>query len=63
MINKDGTWVRLSAESVGAYTEGGAEVAWCLQHHRHLDRALLVPLEPTTPPPLQVQHANALLSK
>nr|XP_049693135.1 E3 ubiquitin-protein ligase MYCBP2 isoform X3 [Helicoverpa armigera] len=44
IVNKDGTWVRLSAASARAYTPGLAEVAWCLQHHRQLDRALLVPL-------------------
>ncbi|XP_052752649.1 E3 ubiquitin-protein ligase MYCBP2 isoform X3 [Galleria mellonella] len=51
LVNKDGTWVRLSDESARAYTDGGAEIAWCLQHHRHLDRALLVPVEPCSPIP------------
>ncbi|XP_045784545.1 E3 ubiquitin-protein ligase MYCBP2 [Maniola jurtina] len=45
LVNKDGTWVRLSAESAKTYTEGSAEVAWCLQFHGHLDRTLLVPVD------------------
>ncbi|XP_050560251.1 E3 ubiquitin-protein ligase MYCBP2 isoform X7 [Spodoptera frugiperda] len=58
VVNKDGTWVRLSAESVRAYTDEMTEVAWCIQHHRHLDRALLVPVEPTTPLPSQDECAS-----
>ncbi|XP_063374022.1 E3 ubiquitin-protein ligase MYCBP2 [Cydia amplana] len=50
VVNKDGTWVRLGAESVRAHAAGGAGVAWCLQHHRHLDRALLLPVDATSPP-------------
>uniref|UniRef100_A0A2A4J982 Uncharacterized protein n=1 Tax=Heliothis virescens TaxID=7102 RepID=A0A2A4J982_HELVI len=64
IVNKDGTWVRLSAASVRAYTEGLAEVAWCLQHHRHLDRALLVPLPdpPAVRMPLHLRtHINGSL--
>ncbi|XP_069365103.1 E3 ubiquitin-protein ligase MYCBP2 isoform X3 [Maniola hyperantus] len=45
LVNKDGTWVRLSAESAHTYTEGSAAVAWCLQFHGHLDRTLLVPVD------------------
>ncbi|KAL0852363.1 hypothetical protein ABMA28_000563 [Loxostege sticticalis] len=50
VANKDGTWVRLSEESVRAYTDAGGAVAWCLQHNRHVDRALLVPVEPYASP-------------
>ncbi|XP_047524361.1 E3 ubiquitin-protein ligase MYCBP2 isoform X3 [Pieris napi] len=51
VTNKDGTWVRLNNDSVQAYVEGNVDVAWCLQYHRQLDRALLGPVEdgPTTP--------------
>ncbi|CAG9782000.1 unnamed protein product [Diatraea saccharalis] len=50
VVNKDGTWVRLSEESVRAYTDNCTEVAWCLQHNRHLDRTLLVPVEQCASP-------------
>ncbi|XP_028172131.1 E3 ubiquitin-protein ligase highwire-like [Ostrinia furnacalis] len=50
VTNKDGTWVRLSEESVRTYTDTGAAVAWCLQHNRHIDRVLLVPVEPYSSP-------------
>lgn len=50
VVNKDGTWVRLGAESARAHADGGAGAAWCLQHHRHLDRALLLPVDATTSP-------------
>ncbi|CAK1554738.1 unnamed protein product [Leptosia nina] len=52
VTNKDGTWVRLSNDSVQAYVEGNVDVAWCLQYHRQLDRTLLGPVEdePHTPP-------------
>ncbi|KAJ0183668.1 hypothetical protein K1T71_000091 [Dendrolimus kikuchii] len=49
LTNKDGSWVRLSSESVSAYSEGCSDVAWCLQHHRHLDRVLLIPIEENSP--------------
>ncbi|CAB3259020.1 unnamed protein product [Arctia plantaginis] len=49
VVNKDGTWVRLGEESLREYTDC-AEVAWCLQHHRHLDRALLIPIQNMTIP-------------
>lgn len=42
--------MRLSEESVRAYTDAGGAVAWCLQHNRHVDRALLVPVEPYASP-------------
>ncbi|XP_052746829.1 E3 ubiquitin-protein ligase highwire isoform X2 [Bicyclus anynana] len=45
LVNKDGTWVRLSAESAQTYAEGSAGVSWCLQYHAHLDRTLLVPVD------------------
>lgn len=48
-MNKDGTWVRLSAESVNAYADGCPDVAWCLQYHRHLDKVLLIPIEENSP--------------
>ncbi|XP_048488841.1 E3 ubiquitin-protein ligase MYCBP2 [Plutella xylostella] len=41
VVNKDGTWVRLSADSMQAFADSTAAVAWCLQYHRQLDRALL----------------------
>ncbi|RVE51528.1 hypothetical protein evm_003798 [Chilo suppressalis] len=57
VVNKDGTWVRLSEESVRAYTDNYTEVAWCLQHNRHFDRALLVPVEQYTSP-LQPEYTG-----
>lgn len=45
LVNKDGTWVRLSAESAQTYSEGSAGVAWCLQYHGHLDRTMLLPVD------------------
>ncbi|CAG4984339.1 unnamed protein product, partial [Parnassius apollo] len=47
VVNKDGTWVRLSEDSKHAYAYGAVGIAWCLQHHRQLDRVLLVPIEPS----------------
>ncbi|XP_059059876.1 E3 ubiquitin-protein ligase MYCBP2 [Achroia grisella] len=51
VVNKDGTWVRLTEDSARAYTDSSAEIAWCLQYHRHLDKELLVPTESCSPPP------------
>ncbi|XP_061382096.1 E3 ubiquitin-protein ligase MYCBP2 isoform X5 [Danaus plexippus] len=45
LINKDGTWVRLSGESAATYAEGGGGVGWCMQYNRALDRTLLQPAE------------------
>ncbi|XP_064076475.1 E3 ubiquitin-protein ligase MYCBP2 [Vanessa tameamea] len=45
LVNKDGTWVRLSHETMQTYIEGCVSVAWCLQYNSHLDRTLLVPVE------------------
>lgn len=33
-------------------------VAWCLQHHRHLDKVLLVAVEPCTPPQVRDNTLN-----
>ncbi|XP_041987793.1 E3 ubiquitin-protein ligase highwire [Aricia agestis] len=58
LLNKDGTWVRLSAESVQAYAESCTGVAWCLQYHRHLERTLLVPVDDEVSP--QEEYAACL---
>ncbi|XP_028043251.1 E3 ubiquitin-protein ligase MYCBP2 isoform X2 [Bombyx mandarina] len=51
VVNKDGTWVRLSLDCANLYAEESSGVAWCLQHNRHLDRILLEPVEPSSPIP------------
>lgn len=40
--NKDGVWVRLSEQSIQAYTTCPVGIAWSLQYHRQLDLVLLV---------------------
>ncbi|XP_060809498.1 E3 ubiquitin-protein ligase MYCBP2 [Amyelois transitella] len=49
VVNKDGTWVRLTEEAARVFTEESGRIAWCIQHHRHFDRVMLVSTDsPTT---------------
>lgn len=44
LCNDDGTWVRLSAESVREWCRDQRSEAWCLQYNHHLNKTLLFPV-------------------
>jgi E3 ubiquitin-protein ligase MYCBP2 len=45
VTNEDGTWIKLTDESIVEYTEKSHEQAWCLSFHKKLNRQLMVDVE------------------
>ena len=43
-MNDDGTWLRLSMESVKEFCYNPLAEAWCMQYNQHLGRTLLFPI-------------------
>lgn len=44
LCNDDGSWVRLSNESVREWCRDQRSEAWCLQYNQHLNKTLLFPV-------------------
>ena len=44
ICNDDGTWLRLSMESVKECCYNQFSEAWCMQYNQHLGRTLLFPI-------------------
>jgi E3 ubiquitin-protein ligase MYCBP2 len=45
LCNDDGTWLRLSTESIKEWCQQQYSEAWCLQYNQHLGRTLLFPID------------------
>lgn len=44
LCNDDGTWLRLSTESIREWCLGQHSEAWCLQFNQHTGKTLLFPI-------------------
>ncbi|XP_046440285.1 E3 ubiquitin-protein ligase MYCBP2-like isoform X2 [Daphnia pulex] len=47
LCNDDGTWLRLSTESIREWCINPYSEAWCLQYNQHISKTLLFPISTT----------------